>query len=479
MRDQEYQGFVLRVDSLPRTGARNEARVSVGTGNEEVFAISMSVTDSYSGQTQVDGAALARDLALRWAHGLIDLDRYTSGQEYLERRDTYWRVDVSSIDDEALRAQILSALLRMKRAEPLMTTIPWLDVDGFADVLGVDRNRVRSQLSELAGEGLVTGRAEAFGATLTEGRCEITAEGIRELRSSTRSRPSSESSALQDDDEGPTRVFISYSHDSEAHKCRVRELADRLRDEGVDCDIDQYPGSGRTGWPEWMRDRIAWADFVIVACTEEYLAKAISASKSGARWESLIITQELYEAGGHNEKYMPVIFSNQDEAYIPPWLQPYTRYDVSIDGRYDDMYRVLTDQPAVSRPPLGPIRVLDPLEASESDDELGPGAEHWTAGVTVLWTAEGGNTRHVLTWSPGAGFTAEPEEPGTLQGRTPPIQAISVTYSAGRVLRFDLVPPLRLVDAFLQRPDGTRMAPESTGGGLPLDEWFAEFKNPP
>jgi hypothetical protein len=478
MRDQEYQGFVLRVDSLPRTGARNEARVSVGTGNEEVFTVTMSVTDSYSGQLQTDGAALARDLALRWAHGLIDLDRYTNGQEHVERRDTYWRADVSATDDETLRMQILSALLRMKRAEPRMTTIPWLDVAGFADVLGVDRERVRSQLSELAGEGLVTGRAEAFGATLTEGRCEITAQGIRELRSSMRSSRPAEPSALQDD-EHPVRVFISYSHDSEAHKLRIRELADRLRDEGVDCDIDQYPGGGRTGWPEWMRDRISWADFVIVACTEEYLAKATNARKSGARWESLIITQELYEAGGHNEKYVPVIFSSQDESYIPPWLQPYTHYDLSIDGRYDDMYRVITDQPAVLRPPLGPVRVLNPLDLSESDDALEAGAEHWAAGVTVLWTAEGGNTRHLLTWSPGAGFTTEPEEPGTPQGKTPPIQAISVTYSAGRLLRFDLVPPLRFVDAFLQMPDGTRRAPESTGGGLPSDEWFAEFKNPP
>jgi hypothetical protein len=35
------------------------------------------------------------------------------------------------------------------------------------------------------------------------------------------------------------RVFISYSWDSEAYKQRVFELAEQLRDEGIDCKLDQ------------------------------------------------------------------------------------------------------------------------------------------------------------------------------------------------------------------------------------------------
>ena len=31
----------------------------------------------------------------------------------------------------------------------------------------------------------------------------------------------------------PPRVFLSYSHDSEAHRASVRELAERLRPSGV------------------------------------------------------------------------------------------------------------------------------------------------------------------------------------------------------------------------------------------------------
>ena len=36
------------------------------------------------------------------------------------------------------------------------------------------------------------------------------------------------------------KVFISYSHDSQEHKDRVLSLADRLRSDGIDCNIDQY-----------------------------------------------------------------------------------------------------------------------------------------------------------------------------------------------------------------------------------------------
>jgi hypothetical protein len=47
-----------------------------------------------------------------------------------------------------------------------------------------------------------------------------------------------------------SKVFISYSHDSDAHMNRVFDLSERLRDEGVDCEIDQYetsPAGGQGG----------------------------------------------------------------------------------------------------------------------------------------------------------------------------------------------------------------------------------------
>ncbi len=36
----------------------------------------------------------------------------------------------------------------------------------------------------------------------------------------------------------PKQVFISYSHDSELHKARVKKLADQLTQEGISCILD-------------------------------------------------------------------------------------------------------------------------------------------------------------------------------------------------------------------------------------------------
>ena len=48
------------------------------------------------------------------------------------------------------------------------------------------------------------------------------------------------------------KVFISYSHDTTEHMDRVREVADKLRMEGVDCDLDQYEEAPPEGWARWM-----------------------------------------------------------------------------------------------------------------------------------------------------------------------------------------------------------------------------------
>jgi hypothetical protein len=51
-----------------------------------------------------------------------------------------------------------------------------------------------------------------------------------------------------------TQVFISYSHDDEAHSGRVLALAQRLRSEGLSVIIDrdhQATGGPPEGWPLW------------------------------------------------------------------------------------------------------------------------------------------------------------------------------------------------------------------------------------
>src|ERR1041385_1390041 len=91
------------------------------------------------------------------------------------------------------------------------------------------------------------------------------------------------------------RVFISYSHDSAEHLARVRQLADRLRSDGVDCHIDQYEMSPREGWPTWMSSHIHDSSFVLVVATEPYFRRVTGKESlgigKGAKWEGAIISQ--------------------------------------------------------------------------------------------------------------------------------------------------------------------------------------------
>ncbi len=64
------------------------------------------------------------------------------------------------------------------------------------------------------------------------------------------------------------RVIISYSHDNDEHKERVRFLSDKLRDNGFDSRIDQYiEHDPPADWSLWMEDEFDEADFVLVVCT--------------------------------------------------------------------------------------------------------------------------------------------------------------------------------------------------------------------
>src|SRR5438046_2751140 len=117
------------------------------------------------------------------------------------------------------------------------------------------------------------------------------------------------------------KVFISYSHDSPDHKDRILALSNRLREDGVDCRIDQYEQSPTDGWALWCETQIEQSTFVLVACTETYLRrfkkKEVPQKGLGATWEGHIITQELYDAQGQNTKFIPITFDPADSEFIP------------------------------------------------------------------------------------------------------------------------------------------------------------------
>jgi hypothetical protein len=157
------------------------------------------------------------------------------------------------------------------------------------------------------------------------------------------------------------RVFISYSHDSPEHQQRVLAWAERLRKDGVDAQLDRYvPGTPEGGWPRWMLDKLDWADFVLVVCTETYYKRFRGhedpGKGKGVDWEGNLITSEIYNTKSKTAKFAPIFFESQDERFIPEPLRATTHYLLDSEDNYTKLYAFLTGQAGVTPGELGSLK---------------------------------------------------------------------------------------------------------------------------
>ena len=162
------------------------------------------------------------------------------------------------------------------------------------------------------------------------------------------------------------KVFISYSHDSPEHEEQVLALSDRLREDGIDCRVDQYEDPPPIGWQRWMMDQIEECDFVLLVCTETYMrrfrGKEDPGKGLGVNFEGDIITQELYDAALHNTRFIPVGFSVHNPEHVPLLLRNTAFYNLNNPEEYESLYRRLTNQPSTPARPVGRRRTLPPRE---------------------------------------------------------------------------------------------------------------------
>ncbi len=161
----------------------------------------------------------------------------------------------------------------------------------------------------------------------------------------------------------PAKVFISYTHESNDYSDLVLKLANQLRHDGIDADLDQYHHSPPEGWPRWMDQRITWADLVLVLASPSYLARVMGTEQPGKglgiRWEGNLIYQHLYNAGSNNEKFIPVVLRKSDIPSIPMPLQGSTHYSLEEPGsEYQALLSRCRGLPRTEKPPLGKPRPL-------------------------------------------------------------------------------------------------------------------------
>jgi hypothetical protein len=172
------------------------------------------------------------------------------------------------------------------------------------------------------------------------------------------------------------RVFISYSHDSAEHCDRVLMLAQQLRRDGIDAELDQFHQDELKHWPRWCEERLRPenSDFVLCICTPEYKhrveGRVAADIGKGVFWEGTLIYNYLYDEKG-NQRCIPVLLDDNPGSDIPAILNGYTRFQItafSLDdpqSGYAKLYRLLTGQSTAQKAGLGELHKLPALSSRE------------------------------------------------------------------------------------------------------------------
>lgn len=183
-------------------------------------------------------------------------------------------------------------------------------------------------------------------------------------------------------EQAPIKVFISYSWDSKEHKDKVLSLAQALRDDGIDCMIDQFVQSP-DNWERWMLDQIDESKFVIIICSHRYYRRYRGKEEVnkglGVTWESTLIMGNIYDSQGRDNKFYPIFFDTPDKKIVPNGIRS-TIYDLSMydffnldknenrlieDGDYKELYRLITNQPSVIPKKIGSLKKLPVVDRGE------------------------------------------------------------------------------------------------------------------
>lgn len=156
-----------------------------------------------------------------------------------------------------------------------------------------------------------------------------------------------------------TKVFISYSWTSEAHKQWVLDFAERLTGDGVFVIMDEWdlkPGHDKYPFMEKMVTDES-VKKVLVICDKAYQEKA-DGRKGGVGTESQLISKEVYEKVDQ-EKFIPIILERDEdgEPCMPKYIASRVYFDLSTDAVFEEEYqkllRNLFDKPDKKRPPIG------------------------------------------------------------------------------------------------------------------------------
>ena len=139
------------------------------------------------------------------------------------------------------------------------------------------------------------------------------------------------------------KTFISYSWDDDAHKEWVKQLATRLRADGVDVTLDRWHSAPGDQISAFMERAVRQNDFVIAVCTPGFKEKS-DGRGGGVGYEGDIMTAYAV-TGGDQKKFIPVLRRGSWIEAAPTWLLGRIKIDLSSDpyseSEYEELLRTL------------------------------------------------------------------------------------------------------------------------------------------
>ncbi len=150
------------------------------------------------------------------------------------------------------------------------------------------------------------------------------------------------------------KTFISYSWDDDAHKEWVKQLATRLRTDGVDVTLDRWHSEPGDQIPAFMERAVRENHFVIAICTPRFRERS-DEREGGVGYEGDIMTANALK-GGDKKKFIPVLRRGSWDEAAPDWLFGRAKIDLSSnpysETEYEELLRTLHGA-REEAPPIG------------------------------------------------------------------------------------------------------------------------------
>ncbi len=170
------------------------------------------------------------------------------------------------------------------------------------------------------------------------------------------------------------KAFISYSHDSPAHRDWVLKLGSDLRAKGIDVVLDRWDLVPGQDVSLFMQRGISEADRVIMICSSDYVTRS-EQGVGGAGYERLIVTAEVVSSID-TIKFIPILRGAVRSKKTPSFLGPRLYIDFENDSEYEfkliELARQIHGTPSISKPPLGPNPFSGTPIASVMTGTVGP-----------------------------------------------------------------------------------------------------------